>query len=148
MWRGLRVMLAIALAGGIGLVSGCGGGDGGSGSTTRTFAGHTVTVPEIKTRSTTTGSTTTGTVPSTITLPSGVAVRTSQLTPFRDCLRRHNVQPPPLDSSSSTFTTPTTPQEREQLAAEVRAWVACAPSLPSPLRERLERFGRQLRQRH
>lgn len=145
MRAGLCALLIAIVAG----LIGCGSGDGGSGSTTRTFAGRTITVPTISTqstRSTRTG-TTSGTVPSTVTLPGGQTINTAQLTPFRNCLRRHGVQPLPLNSSSPPDFSHFTPQQRAQLAAQIRARVACASFLPSPLRERFEQARKRLQQR-
>jgi hypothetical protein len=151
MQQGQRAVLAMTVAGLIGLAAGCGGGDGGSGSTTRTFAGHTVTVPtttaprpSTNRSGTTTG---TGTNPTSFTLPNGQTFTLGQLTPFRNCLRTHGVQPPPLGGSQSTFTTPTTPQQRQHLETEIRVWFTCAPQLPAPLRQRLERYRQQFEQR-
>ena len=146
MRAGLSALLIAIVAG----LIGCGGGDGGgSGSTTRTFAGRTITVPTVSTESTHSTGTgaTTGTAPSTVTLPGGQTIRTSQLTPFRDCLRRHGVQPLPLNSTSPPDFSNPTPQQRAQLAAQIRARVACASFLPSPLRERFEQARKQLQQR-
>jgi hypothetical protein len=148
MQRGLRGLLIVGAAGLLALAVGCGGGDGGSGSTTRTVAGRTITVPAVTspTTSSTATPTATGTVPSTITLPGGQTLRTSALEPFRDCLRRHGVQPPPLNAPPPDYGS-LTPQQIAQQRALISARVACIPSLPSPLRQRYERLARQLRQR-
>jgi hypothetical protein len=44
MQRGFTTLAVVAA---LCLLAGCGGGDGGSGSTTRTIAGRTITVPTI-----------------------------------------------------------------------------------------------------
>ena len=126
---------------------GCGSSDDGSGSTTKTIAGRTITVPTVTAPTTTSSAagSRTGTVPSTITLPGGDTVLTRDLAPFRDCLRRHGVEPPPLDGSNQPGSFQSiTPKRVDQFRAEIRVWVACASFLPSPLRERLERYGDQL----
>jgi hypothetical protein len=149
--RGLRTLLVVGLAGLLGAAVGCGSSDEGSDSTTKTIAGRTITVPAVTAPTTTspaTGPTKTGTVPSTITLPRGDTVQTRELAPFRGCLRRHGVEPPPLDGSkqSGDFG-PITPERVAEFRTQVRVWVSCAPFLPSPLRERLERFGERLQKR-
>jgi hypothetical protein len=147
MQRGFWAFLIVAAAGLLGLASGCGGGDEGNGSTTRTVAGHTITVPTVTTPNTgSTGTESTASVPSTITLPSGQRIQTSDLTPFRDCLRRHGVEPLPLDRGQSGFGE-LTPERVAQLRAQIQARLACAPQLPPPLRSALERYRRQLQER-
>ena len=140
-------MIAVAAAGLLGLASGCGGGDDGNGSTTRTVAGHTITVPTVSTQSTgSTNTRSTATAPSTIRLPNGQRIQMSELTPFRDCLRRHGVQPLPLDRGQTGFGE-LTPERVAQLRAQIQARVACAPELPQPLRQAFERYVQQMRER-
>jgi hypothetical protein len=85
-------------------------------------------------------------VPATITLPGGQRIATSALTPFRDCLVRHGVQPLPLNGSPPDFGS-LTPQQVAELRAQFRARVACAPLLPPALKSRFERYRRELQQR-
>src|SRR3954452_13366640 len=118
MQRGYRVLLIVGAAGLVAQAAGCGSGGGDSGSTTRTLAGRTITVPSISTTATRTAPTTTGTVPSTLTLPTGQTIRTSQLTPFRDCLRRHGVQPLPLNAPPPRPPSEPTHAQQAHLLAE------------------------------
>jgi hypothetical protein len=140
-------MLVVAAAGLMGLGAGCGGGDDDNGSVARTVAGHTITDPTVATSTTSsTNENSSTTVPSTITLPSGERIQTSDLTPFRDCLRRHGVEPLPLDRGPSGFGE-LTPDRIKQLKAQIQARVACAPQLPPPLRRAFERYRRWLQER-
>jgi hypothetical protein len=123
------------------ILAGCGGSDGGDESTTRTVAGHTITAPTTSTPSNgSTGTRSTTTLPSTITLPSGQEIQRSDLTPFRDCLRRHGVDP---DESPGGFGS----VSRQQIEEAVRAFRACASLLPAPLKERYEEYRRRLQER-
>ena len=137
----------ITAAGLIGLVSGCGGGDGGSGSTTRTIAGHTITVPTVSTPSTGTngtGSTATPRLSPTITLPNGTTIQRTAMAPFRNCLTSYGVQ---AFQQTQLKQGRITPQQGAALRARARAYVACAPQLPAPLHRAFERYMRQLRER-
>jgi hypothetical protein len=64
--------------------------------------------------------------------------------PFRDCLTRHGVQPPP-------FGVP--PQQRQQegpaqVQKEIQARIACIPELPPRMRKAAERLKRRYERRH
>jgi hypothetical protein len=148
MRRGFRAVVLVAAAGLLGLASGCGGGDDGSGSTTKTIAGQTITVPTVTQSTTASTPATSGatTVPPTITLPSGARIQTSALTPFRDCLRRHGVEPLPLNSPPPRLGD-LTPERIAQLRAQFQARTACAHLLPPELRRAVERYGREIQQR-
>jgi hypothetical protein len=133
---------AVALACFLAMLAGCGGSGGGDQSTTRTVAGHTITVPKIATTSTrSTGARPTTTVPSTITLPGGQEIQRSTLVPFGNCLRSHGVDPNAAPGGFGTLT-------QQRIAQQVRAFRACASQLPPLLKQRYEQYRRRLQQQH
>jgi hypothetical protein len=146
--QGLKALLSIGLVTVVGLLSGCGGGGGDdSGSVTRTFAGRTITAPAPPTTTSSgQGSTTTGTLPQSITIPGAGTIHASELAPFRACLRRHGVQPLALDSGQSApgaFTAKGAAQLRAQIRQQLPARTACAPELPAALRDAFEQFRKR-----
>jgi hypothetical protein len=152
--QGLKALLVIGLVTVVGLLSGCGGGGGDdSASVTRTFAGRTITVPARSTSTARTGSTTTGSPSETLRIPGVGELHASDLASFRACLRRHGVQPQPLDrgqSDSSAFGPGSGTMEqrlaklRAQIEKELPARTACAPELPPALRSAFEQFRQRL----
>ena len=150
MQRGYVTCLALAVAGILAIASGCGGGDGGSGSTTRTIAGHTITVPTVSTPTTGTGgnggtgSTSRYRLSPTITLPNGTRIPRTAMAPFRNCLTNHGVQ---AFQQTQLNKGRITQQQGAAFRARARAYVACAPQLPAPLHRAFEQYMRQLRER-
>jgi hypothetical protein len=146
--QGAKALFAIGLVSLIGLFSGCGGGGGDdSGSVTRTFAGRTITAPAPPTTtSSPSGSTTTGTLPKTITIPGAGTIAASELVPFRACLRRHGVKPLGLDSGQAapgSFSPDGIAKLRAQIREQLPARIACAPELPAGLRDAFEQFRKR-----
>jgi len=146
--QGFKALFAIGLATLVGAISGCGGGGGDdSGSVTRTFAGRTITAPAPETTTSSgQGSTTTGTLPQTITIPGAGTINASELAPFRACLRRHGVQPLALDSgqaSQGAFSPDQVARLRAQIRQQLPARTACAPELPTALRDAFEQFRKR-----
>jgi hypothetical protein len=146
--QGFKALFAIGLATLVGALSGCGGGGGDdSGSVTRTFAGRTITAPAPPTTTgSQTGSTATGTLPQAITIPGAGTIPASELAPFRACLRRHGVEPLELDSGQATpgtFSADQVARLRAQIRQQLPARTACAPELPTALRDAFEQFRKR-----
>jgi hypothetical protein len=84
------------------------------------------------------GSTTTAPV-----APGSGAQRVEQaLTPFRDCLSRHGVEPMPFGSSARQSHQPDPAEARKQIQARI----ACIPELPPRLRKAAEQLKKRYEQ--
>jgi hypothetical protein len=129
------------------LAIGCGGG--GDDSSTAAESGSQfpgVTAPD-QTRTgrfNPEGQAATGT--GTATAPSAqnpAAGLLRRLGPFRDCLTRHGVQPPPLNAPLQ----PQQGQDPAQIQKEIQVRIACIPELPPRLRKAAERLKKRYEQR-
>jgi hypothetical protein len=127
---------------------GCGGGGDDSSTAARTGSQF----PDVTTPSQTrTGGfdpdEQAGTGTGTATAPSAqnpAARLIRVLGPFRDCLTRHGVQPPPVGAPLQRQQH----QDPAQVQKEIQARIACIPELPPRLRKAAERLKRRYEQRH
>jgi hypothetical protein len=65
------------------------------------------------------------------------------MAPFRDCLSRHGVEPPPFGSPP----TQRQPQDPAQARKAIQARIACIPELPPKLRKPAEQLKKRYEQR-